>query len=88
VLIKAAAVEAARACGTVSTADGLAEAFNPCKNEAEKAFGDGSLYLEKHLDGPRHVSSGSGRSSERDSSCERECSINAHQRSSRNALPA
>jgi acetyl/propionyl-CoA carboxylase alpha subunit len=26
-----------------------------CRSEAEKAFGDGSLYLEKHLEGPRHV---------------------------------
>ena len=40
---------------TVSDPGDLPEAFQSCKSEAEKAFGDGSLYLEKHLEGPRHV---------------------------------
>ena len=40
---------------TVSDPSDLPEAFHSCKSEAEKAFGDGSLYLEKHLESPRHV---------------------------------
>jgi len=40
---------------TVFDPGDLSESFQSCKSEAEKAFGDGSLYLEKHLEGPRHV---------------------------------
>ena len=55
VLIKAAAGGGGKGMRIVSQAEELAEAFQSCKSEAEKAFGDGSLYLEKHLEKPRHV---------------------------------
>ena len=55
VIIKAAAGGGGKGMRTVSDPGDLSEAFQSCKSEAEKAFGDGSLYLEKHLEGPRHV---------------------------------
>jgi acetyl-CoA carboxylase biotin carboxylase subunit len=55
VIIKAAAGGGGKGMRTVSDSGDLSEAFQSCKSEAEKAFGDGSLYLEKHLEGPRHV---------------------------------
>ncbi len=33
----------------------LAKAFETAANEAEKAFGDGAVYLEKYLEEPRHI---------------------------------
>src|ERR1051326_8440768 len=33
----------------------LSSAFRQASSEAQSAFGDGSLYLEKFLDRPRHV---------------------------------
>jgi acetyl-CoA carboxylase biotin carboxylase subunit len=55
VLIKAAAGGGGKGMRTVCAPGDLSEAFQSCQSEAEKAFGDGSLYLEKHLEGPRHV---------------------------------
>jgi acetyl-CoA carboxylase, biotin carboxylase subunit len=55
VLVKAAAGGGGKGMRTVCAPGELTEAFQSCRSEAEKAFGDGSLYLEKHLDGPRHV---------------------------------
>jgi acetyl-CoA carboxylase biotin carboxylase subunit len=55
VIIKAAAGGGGKGMRTVSDPGDLSEAFQSCKREAEKAFGDASLYLEKHLEGPRHV---------------------------------
>ncbi len=55
VIIKAAAGGGGKGMRTVYDPGDLAEAFQSCQSEAEKAFGDGSLYLEKHLEGPRHV---------------------------------
>src|SRR3989440_81710 len=39
----------------VETADELAEAFDAAGNEAQAAFGDGDLYLEKVITPARHV---------------------------------
>jgi len=39
----------------VSEPEAMREACLSAMSEAEKAFGDGSLYLEKQLDTPRHV---------------------------------
>jgi acetyl-CoA carboxylase biotin carboxylase subunit len=33
----------------------LSKAFVTASNEADKAFGDGAVYLEKYLDEPRHI---------------------------------
>ena len=55
VIIKAAAGGGGKGMRTVSDPGDLSETFQSCKSEAEKAFGDASLYLEKHLEGPRHV---------------------------------
>ncbi|MBA4395737.1 MAG: pyruvate carboxylase subunit A, partial [Desulfobacca sp.] len=39
----------------VSDQASLQETFFSCQSEAEKAFGNGALYLEKHLQSPRHI---------------------------------
>jgi acetyl/propionyl-CoA carboxylase alpha subunit len=33
----------------------IAEAFNRCRSEAETAFGDGALFVEKLVARPRHI---------------------------------
>jgi acetyl-CoA carboxylase biotin carboxylase subunit len=33
----------------------MSKEFNTAKNEAEKAFGDGRMYLEKYVENPRHI---------------------------------
>ena len=48
----AAAVAAFR---PVAEGEDLTEAFTRCSREAEKAFGDGALYLEQALLAPRHI---------------------------------
>ena len=55
VILKAAAGGGGKGMRTVSDPSDLPEAFHSCKSESEKAFGDGSLYLEKCLESPRHV---------------------------------
>jgi acetyl-CoA carboxylase biotin carboxylase subunit len=55
VIIKASAGGGGKGMRVVREAVELGEACRSCQSEAEKAFGDGSLYLEKHLEGPRHV---------------------------------
>lgn len=55
VLLKAAAGGGGRGMRQVSAPDEMAEAFARCRNEAEAAFGDGSLFLEKLILSPRHI---------------------------------
>ena len=55
VLIKSVAGGGGKGMRVVFNPKELDEAFQSCKSEAEKAFGDGALYLEKHLESPRHV---------------------------------
>jgi acetyl-CoA carboxylase, biotin carboxylase subunit len=55
VLLKAAAGGGGKGMRVVERADDLARAFESASQEAQKAFGDGSVYLEKFLAGPRHI---------------------------------
>jgi acetyl-CoA carboxylase biotin carboxylase subunit len=55
VLVKAVAGGGGKGMRVVSKEEALREACLSAMSEAEKAFGDGSLYVEKHLETPRHV---------------------------------
>jgi acetyl-CoA carboxylase, biotin carboxylase subunit len=55
VLLKASAGGGGRGMRLVATADELQEAFGTASAEAQSAFGDGSLYVEKAIVGARHV---------------------------------
>ena len=46
---------AARACGPRAIAQTLAEAIPAARREAQAAFGDGTLYVERLIERPRHV---------------------------------
>jgi len=54
-LIKASAGGGGRGMRLVAEASELAAALDSAKREAESAFGNGRLILEKYLAGPRHV---------------------------------
>jgi acetyl-CoA carboxylase biotin carboxylase subunit len=55
VILKAAAGGGGRGMRIVRSAPELEKAFDTAAHEAEKAFGDGSVYLEKYLEEPRHI---------------------------------
>ncbi len=55
VLVKASAGGGGKGMRIVTRAAELERALALCRGEAEKAFGDGTLYLEKYLERPRHV---------------------------------
>jgi acetyl-CoA carboxylase biotin carboxylase subunit len=55
VMVKAAAGGGGRGIRVAENEEELRKAMRVARQEAEKAFGDGSLYLEKLLVGPRHV---------------------------------
>ncbi len=55
VLLKAAAGGGGKGMRVVSSPDELSRAFEAASREATAAFGDGSVYLEKYLDRPRHI---------------------------------
>lgn len=55
VMVKAAAGGGGRGIRVAEDEEELRKAVQVAKQEAEKAFGDGSLYLEKFLPNPRHV---------------------------------
>jgi acetyl-CoA carboxylase biotin carboxylase subunit len=55
VMVKAAAGGGGRGIRVAEDEEELRKALRVARQEAEKAFGDGSLYLEKLLVGPRHV---------------------------------
>jgi acetyl-CoA carboxylase biotin carboxylase subunit len=55
VILKAAAGGGGRGMRIVRGAAELDRAFETASNEAVKAFGDGSIYLEKYLEEPRHI---------------------------------
>ncbi len=55
VMVKAAAGGGGRGIRVANDEEGLRKAVQVAKQEAEKAFGDGSLYLEKLLVSPRHI---------------------------------
>ncbi|HLU24806.1 MAG TPA: acetyl-CoA carboxylase biotin carboxylase subunit [Longimicrobiales bacterium] len=55
VLLKAAAGGGGKGMRVVRGPDEMRRAFEAASSEAAAAFGDGSVYLEKYLDGPRHI---------------------------------
>ncbi len=55
VMLKAAAGGGGRGMRLVVGAGEMAEAFARCRSEAEAAFGDGTLFLEKAIQRPRHI---------------------------------
>jgi acetyl-CoA carboxylase, biotin carboxylase subunit len=55
VLVKAVSGGGGKGMRVVGTPEELKDACLSAGNEAAKAFGDGSLYLEKCLESPRHV---------------------------------
>jgi acetyl-CoA carboxylase biotin carboxylase subunit len=55
VLLKAAAGGGGKGMRVVSDAEALHPAFESAAREAKAAFGDGSLYVEKYLERPRHI---------------------------------
>ncbi|MBV8139397.1 MAG: ATP-grasp domain-containing protein [Deltaproteobacteria bacterium] len=55
VMLKAAAGGGGRGMRVVASADEMAAAFVRCQSEAQAAFGDGALFIEKLLARPRHI---------------------------------
>ena len=55
VLLKAAAGGGGKGMRLVSAEGEVESAFQAARREAQKAFGDGSIYIEKYLDRPRHI---------------------------------
>lgn len=55
VLLKAAAGGGGKGMRVVHGPDEMRRAFESAASEAAAAFGDGSVYLEKYLEGPRHI---------------------------------
>ena len=55
VMVKASAGGGGRGMRRVESGDKLADAVRGASSEAENAFGDGTLLLEKAIDGARHV---------------------------------
>ncbi|HLE83533.1 MAG TPA: acetyl-CoA carboxylase biotin carboxylase subunit [Thermoanaerobaculia bacterium] len=55
VILKAAAGGGGRGMRVVQGREELAGQLSTAREEAEKAFGDGSIYLEKYLPEPRHI---------------------------------
>ena len=55
ILIKASAGGGGKGMRIVPEASELERAFNGARNEALSAFGDGSVYIEKFIEEPRHI---------------------------------
>ncbi len=55
VLLKAAAGGGGKGMRVVRTPDEIAGAFDAARREAQASFGDDAIYLEKYIEGPRHV---------------------------------
>jgi acetyl-CoA carboxylase biotin carboxylase subunit len=55
VILKAAAGGGGRGMRVVESSDRMEQAFMACEAEAIGAFGDGTLYMEKFIESPRHV---------------------------------
>jgi propionyl-CoA carboxylase alpha chain len=54
-LVKASAGGGGRGMRIVKTIDDLSEAVDGARREAESAFGDGTLFLERYVIDPRHI---------------------------------
>lgn len=55
VLLKAAAGGGGKGMRVVRDASEIAASFDSARREAKNAFGDDAVYLEKYIEGPRHV---------------------------------
>lgn len=55
ILVKAAFGGGGRGMRIVNNADELLEAVNSARREAASAFGDGTVFLEKFVESPRHI---------------------------------
>ena len=55
VICKAAFGGGGRGMRVVRNAEELGPLFTEASNEAEKAFGDGSMFIERYVDSPRHI---------------------------------
>lgn len=55
VMVKAAAGGGGRGMRIAESEDELLEKFESAKNEAKKAFGDDSMFIEKYLHKPKHI---------------------------------
>ena len=55
VIVKASAGGGGRGIRIVREAESLAAAFDAAKSEAQAAFGDGTLYIEKLVENARHI---------------------------------
>jgi acetyl-CoA carboxylase biotin carboxylase subunit len=55
VIIKAVAGGGGKGMRTAHNAVAFSKEYNNARNEAEKAFGNGAVYLERFLDAPRHI---------------------------------
>ncbi|MBI2966902.1 MAG: pyruvate carboxylase [Bacteroidetes bacterium] len=55
VMIKAVAGGGGRGMRIIRTADDLENSFYEAQREAEKAFGDDTLFIEKYIDDPKHL---------------------------------
>ncbi len=54
-LVKAAFGGGGRGMRIVRSADGLADAISEARRESAAAFGDGTVFLERYVESPRHV---------------------------------
>ncbi|HXG57978.1 MAG TPA: acetyl-CoA carboxylase biotin carboxylase subunit [Thermoanaerobaculia bacterium] len=55
VILKAAAGGGGRGMRICTNEEALDSAYDTARSEAERAFGDASVYLEKYLERPRHI---------------------------------
>ncbi len=55
VLLKAAAGGGGKGMRVVRDASEISASFDAARREAQNAFGDDAIYLEKYVEGPRHV---------------------------------
>jgi acetyl-CoA carboxylase biotin carboxylase subunit len=55
IMLKAAAGGGGKGMRAVRSADQLRSAFETARSEAERAFGDGEVYIEKLIENPRHI---------------------------------
>tara|TARA_A200000113_G_scaffold79948_1_gene71012 strand:- start:6001 stop:7365 length:1365 start_codon:yes stop_codon:yes gene_type:complete len=55
VIIKAVAGGGGKGMRVAHNAVAFAKEYNSARNEAEKAFGNGDVYIEKFLEAPRHI---------------------------------
>ena len=55
VMVKAAAGGGGKGMRLVRSAEEMASAFRDARSEAENAFGDSELYIEKYIEKPRHI---------------------------------